>query len=181
MGGLKMAFDFFLSMIIKKKRKIKRMRLMRPLDSQINLTRNTAGDQSLKTIGCRALGFAIDSARLGSCAHKDSDWLDIPCNATAAGLIIVPRCKDLRRLDPAASNCILPLGNRKNCTTGLTRGQFLSTRRSINGKNVPEESLYSQFLLGKENTGDNSSLVLFVTLTQHFLSIAFKFFFCIFI
>lgn len=177
-----MAFDFFLSRIIfLKKRKIKTMRLIRPLDSQISLTGRTAGNQILKTIGCGPLGFAIDSAQLGSCAHKDSDWLDEPCNATAAGLVTVPQYKDLRRLDPAASNCILPLGNRKNCSTGLTRGQFLSNRRSINGKNDPEESLYSQFLPGKEETGDNSSLGLFVTLTQYFLSIAFKFFFCIFI
>lgn len=100
------------------------MRLIRPLDSQISLTGRTAGNQILKTIGCGPLGFAIDGARLGSCAHKDSDWLDVPCNATAAGLVIVPQYKDLRRLDPAASNCILPLGNRKNCSTGLTRGQF---------------------------------------------------------
>lgn len=120
-----MAFDFFLSRIIfLKKRKIKTMRLIRPLDSQISLTGRTAGNQILKTIGCGPLGFAIDSARLGSCAHKDSDWLDVPCNATAAGLVIVPQYKDLRRLDPAASNCILPLGNRKNCSNGLTRGQF---------------------------------------------------------
>lgn len=128
------------------------MRLIRPLDSPINLARSTAGNQILKTIGSGALGFAIDSTWLGSCAHKDSNWLDIPCNATAVGLIIVPRCKGLKRLDPAVSNCILPLGNRKNCSTGLTRGQFLSNRRSINGKNDPEESLYYQFLLGKEDT-----------------------------
>lgn len=36
--------------------------------------------------------------------HADSDWLDTPCNATAVGLIIVPRCKDLKRLDTAASS-----------------------------------------------------------------------------
>lgn len=79
------------------------MRLIRPLDSQINLAGSTAGNQILKTIGSGALGFAIDSTWLGSCAHKDSDWLDTPCNATAVGLIIVPRCKDLKRLNPAAS------------------------------------------------------------------------------
>ena len=65
-----MAFDFFLSMKIKKKRKIKGMRLIRPLDSQINLASSTAGNQILKTIGSGALGFAIDSAWLGSCAHR---------------------------------------------------------------------------------------------------------------
>lgn len=68
MGGeLKMAFDFFLSMKIKKKKKRK---LIRPLDSQINLAGSTARNQILKTIGSGALGFAIDSAWLGSRARR---------------------------------------------------------------------------------------------------------------